>query len=253
MKHSHYLGLILILLAPPSLAAENECVILLHGMGRSAYSLGFIEESLLERRYHVWNESYPSLSQGVEELAAPAIGAGLAFCNAKHAERIHFVTHSLGGILVRYYLQDHLITNLGRIIMLAPPNRGSEVADQMKDDFLYQTVIGPAGQALGTDEDSLPNRLNPIAGEIGIIAGKIDGGSWFLPEIPGDDDGKVAVERTKLPEMKDFLLVNLGHTFIMWDDEVIDQVLYFLRHGAFDKTQPKPAKDGDDIFPTRND
>ncbi|MEW8052067.1 MAG: alpha/beta hydrolase [Candidatus Thiodiazotropha endolucinida] len=244
----YVIPLILLLVAPSSsLAVQSECVILLHGMGRTSYSLNAIEEALVSRHYHVWNESYPSLTQSVEELSTPAIQAGLAYCQGKQAQNIHFVTHSLGGIIVRYYLQDRQIDNLGRIVMLAPPNRGSEVADQMKDGFFYQTIMGPAGQVLGTDEKSLPNSLKPIAGEIGIIAGIKEGESWFLPEIPGDDDGKVAVERTKLPEMKDFLLVNVGHTFIMDDDEVIRQVLYFLQHGVFDKSNRNHAAEGDGL------
>jgi hypothetical protein len=109
----------------------------------------------------------------------------------------------------------------------------------MKDDYWYRTIMGPAGQVLGTDENSLPNSLEPIPGEIGIIAGKVDGEPWFLPEIPGDDDGKVAVERTKLAEMRDFLIVEEGHAFIMRNDEVIRQLLYFLRYGRFDKSEPK--------------
>jgi pimeloyl-ACP methyl ester carboxylesterase len=213
-------------------------------MGRTSFSLGDIETSLQNRRYHVWNESYPSLSQPVEALSVPAIEAGLAYCQAKQTKQVHFVTHSLGGILVRYYLQDHQIENLGRIVMLAPPNRGSEVADQMKDGFFYQTIMGPAAQELGTEENSLPNSLKPIEGEIGIIAGRTDGEPWFLPEIPGEDDGKVAVERTKLVEMKDFLLVNVGHTFIMDDGEVIRQIGYFLRHGVFDRSNRVPATRG---------
>lgn len=93
--------------------------------------------------------------------------------------------------------------------------------------------MGPAGQELGTDEKSLPNQLKPVQGEIGVIAGEKDGEPWFLPEIPGKDDGKVAVESTKLPEMKDFLLVKSGHTFIMRDEGVIKQILYYLEHGKF--------------------
>jgi triacylglycerol lipase len=246
MKFSNCLCMLLLILPSLSAAAEDACVIMLHGMGRTSFSLSAIEDALEEQRYQVWNESYPGLSHSVEELSAPAIEAGLAYCRERQAETIHFVTHSLGGILVRYYLQTHRIIGLGRIVMLAPPNRGSEVADQMKDGFLYQAVMGPAGQELGTDEHSLPNSLGPIDGEIGIIAGKTDEESWLLPEIPGDDDGKVAVERTKLPEMKDFLLVNVGHTFIMDDDEVIRQVLYFLQHGVFDRTEPVRDREGDE-------
>ncbi|MES9969371.1 MAG: alpha/beta hydrolase [Candidatus Thiodiazotropha sp.] len=235
MKYAIHLILFFILVPASTQAAQPECVILLHGMGRSAFSLGAIEVSLERQGYHVWNKSYPSLSQSVGELASPAIEAGLEYCRSKQAQRIHFVTHSLGGILVRYYLQEHPIQGLGRIVMLAPPNRGSEVADQMKDGYWYRTIMGPSGQALGTDEKSLPNTLKPIPGEIGIIAGRVDGESWFLPEIPGEDDGKVAVERTKLAEMRDFLLVEVGHTFIMLDDEVVRQIHYFLRNGVFDK------------------
>ncbi|MGD8911704.1 MAG: lipase [Candidatus Thiodiazotropha sp.] len=247
MKHVIRLIIVWLIATSHAQASQNECVILLHGMGRTSFSLSDIETSLQNRHYHVWNESYPSLSQSVEELSVPAIESGLAYCKTKQAERVHFVTHSLGGIIVRYYLQDHQIENLGRIVMLAPPNRGSEVTDQMKDGFFYQTIMGPAAQELGTDKNSLPNSLKPIDGEIGIIAGKADGEPWFLPEIPGDDDGKVAVERTKLPEMKDFYLVNVGHTFIMNDEEVIRQVLYFLQHGVFDKSRRTPAAEGDDV------
>ncbi len=236
--------LFLLLLSHLSLAlgSQNECVILLHGMGRTSFSLGLIEEALEEQEFQVWNEGYPSLSKSVGELAGPTVESGLAFCNGKQSAKIHFVTHSLGGILVRYYLQDHQIDKLGRIVMLAPPNKGSEITDEMKNDFLYQTILGPSGQVLGTDENSLPNQLKPIAGEIGIIAGEKEDESWFLPEIPGDDDGKVAVERTKLPEMKDFLLVKADHMFIMRDDEVIRQVVYFLRHGVFDQSKRQTTK-----------
>jgi hypothetical protein len=240
MKHVIFITLLLLIATSQSQASQGECVILLHGMGRTAFSLSDIEDALQQQNFQVWNESYPSLSQPVEALSAPVIEAGLTYCQGKQAQRVHFVTHSLGGIIVRYYLQDHQIENLGRIVMLAPPNRGSEVADQMKDGFFYLTIMGPAAQELGTDENSLPNLLKPIDGEIGIIAGKKDREPWFLPEIPGDDDGKVAVERTKLPEMKDFLLVNVGHTFIMDDEEVIRQVLYFLGHGVFYRSNPVP-------------
>ncbi|MES9860116.1 MAG: alpha/beta fold hydrolase [Candidatus Thiodiazotropha sp. LLP2] len=235
MMKQFFLCLLLLPYIPVTLGSQNECVILLHGLGRTSLSLGLIEEALEEQGYHVWNKSYPSLTQSVSEITAPAIESGLTFCNSKQSEKIHFVTHSLGGILVRYYLQDHQIAKLGRIVMLAPPNKGSEITDELKDDFLYKIFLGPSGQVLGTGDDSLPNKLKPIAGEIGIIAGEKEGSTWFLPEIPGDDDGKVAVERTKLLEMRDFLLVKAEHMFIMREDDVIRQVVFFLRTGVFDK------------------
>jgi triacylglycerol lipase len=183
----------------------------------------------------VWNESYPSTSGAIEELSKTAISAGLHFCEQSKAGTVHFVTHSLGGILVRQYLQHHTISNLGRVVMLSPPNHGSEVADLLKDYTIYQFILGPAAQQLGTEEDSLTEQLAPVRGEIGIITGVISFDPWFSPVIPGDDDGKVSVESAKLDEMSDFITVPNGHTFIMRDETVINQILHFLREGTFDR------------------
>ena len=234
MKYCIFLFLLFSTIATAE-KSQSDCAILLHGMGRTSLSMSAIENALENQGYTVWNEGYPSLTESLEVFAKPMMETAITYCRDHKAESIHFVTHSLGGIIVRYYLQNHKIDKLGRIVMLAPPNKGSEVADGMKDGFLYQTFMGPNAQMLGTDNNSLPNRLKPIEGEIGIIAGAADGDPWFLPEIPGADDGKVAVERTKLAEMKDFLKVNSGHTFIMQDKEVIHQILYFLEYGYFNR------------------
>ncbi|MCG7995661.1 MAG: hypothetical protein JAZ06_09610 [Candidatus Thiodiazotropha taylori] len=237
MRRELHLVAALLLLLPtltPADTGVGDCAILLHGMGRTSQSMSLIEDALIAQGYRVWNESYPSLTQRLEVFTKPMVESAIRYCRDNQAASIHFVTHSLGGIIVRYYLQNHQIDDLGRIVMLAPPNKGSEVADEMKDGFLYQTIMGPNAQVLGTDQNSLPNRLQPIEGEIGIIAGEADGEPWFLPEIPGADDGKVAVERTKLPEMRDFLRVKSGHTFIMRNDAVIDQIMFFLKNGHFD-------------------
>lgn len=227
-----------ILTCTPSLASEPlECVIVLHGMGRTQSSMGRIENHLLQAGYTVWNESYASTSENLTVLADAAVGSGIKYCNARKAQKIHLVTHSLGGILVRIYLQDKHIENLGRIVMLAPPNHGSEIAELLKEYSVYEMAMGPAGQALGTGPDSVPNQLQPIEGEIGVIAGNFTSDPWFSPLIPGEDDGKVSVERAKLKEMKDFLVVDSGHTFIMRNDAVIDQVIMFLRHGMFDHAE----------------
>ena len=222
----------------PSLASEPlECVIVLHGMGRTHASMGLIESRLQSEGYAVWNESYASTSEDLNVLADSAVGSGVKFCDERKAQKIHLVTHSLGGILVRMYLQGNHIKNLGRIVMLAPPNHGSEIAELLKEYSVYEMAMGPAGQALGTGPESVPNQLQPIEGEIGIIAGNFTSDPWFSPLIPGEDDGKVSVEGAKLEEMKDFLVVDSGHTFMMRNDEVIDQVVMFLRHGEFDHTE----------------
>ena len=214
---------------------DGGCVIVLHGLGRTRLSMGLIGDALTEQGYRVWNASYPSRSAPVETLAVDAINKGLTFCRQPVSRKIHFVTHSLGGILVRYYLQDHDIGELGRIVMLSPPNRGSEVVDALHDNIFYQSAMGPAGLQIGTGKHSLPNQLQPISGEIGIITGSSSSDPWFSPIIPGDDDGKVSVESAKLDEMHDFLVVENGHTFIMRDTAVIRQILYFLKNGFFDR------------------
>ncbi len=214
---------------------KNECVIVLHGMGRTKYAMHKVEETLVADGYTVWNKSYPSTSKPIETLAVEHISKGLAICGQEQASKIHFVTHSLGGILVRYYLQNETIANLGKIVMLSPPNSGSEIADELKDFKLYQWMMGPAGQQLGTGAGSLPKTLDKINATVGVITGKSTSDPWFSPFIPGEDDGKVSVESARLEEMTDFLVVEAGHTFIMSNRSVLQQIRYFLKHGAFKK------------------
>ena len=224
---------LLVLSLPAYSAAQQECVIVLHGLGRTAFSMSLIEEALVNENYLGWNEGYPSTSSDIKELSETAITDGLDFCDQNKTGTVHFVTHSLGGILVRQYLQHHTISNLGRVVMLSPPNHGSEVVDLLKDYTIYQIILGPAAQQLGTDKGSLTEQLGPVKGEIGIITGVSSSDPWFSPVIPGDDDGKVSVESAKLDEMSDFMTVPNGHTFIMRDETVIRQILHFLKEGTF--------------------
>lgn len=246
----HKIFVLLLLLATLSLlpgpgysSTTQECVIVLHGLGRTAWSMSRIEAALSDENYLVWNEGYPSTSDNIETLSDTTIKEGLKFCSANNTSATHFVTHSLGGILVRQYLQHNSIENIGRIVMLSPPNQGSEVADLLNDYTLYQLVLGPAAGQLGTGEGSLISQLKPVKGEIGIITGDNSSDPWFSPVIPGEDDGKVSVESAKLEEMSDFITVHNGHTFIMRDDSVINQILYFLKHGSFNKKASPPAHD----------
>lgn len=212
----------------------NECVILLHGLGRTRSAMQPLEKRLSAAGYFIWNESYPSRKQSIAQ-SAEHIAKGLAACQVQGAQTTHFVTHSLGGILVRVYFQQHALNQIGRIVMLAPPSQGSEVASLLRDWWLFRWLMGEAGQQLHTDADSLPNRLKPLPEvAIGVIAGRRSADPWFSPFIPGADDGKISVARTRLAEMSDFLEVEAGHTFIMYKQQVIEQTLHFLQHGRFD-------------------
>lgn len=213
-------------------ATPRETVILLHGLGRTRWSLWRVEQALRHDGYTVVNVTYPSRSHSVEELAR-AFLAPLVAAQAP-AVRLNFVTHSLGGIMLRCYLRDHVLPNLGRVVMLAPPNTGSEVADRLQPTWLYRTVNGPAGQELGTA--GLPAALGSWpagAGELGIIAGDRSLNPLFSSWQSGPNDGKVMVAHARLDGMTDFLTVHSSHTWLAWRGAVITQIKTFLRAGNF--------------------
>lgn len=210
----------------------KKCAVLLHGLGRTSWSMNKMAKSLRKNDYIVWNESYPSTEKSIAELSK-VIDDALLFCKEQQAEEIYFVTHSLGGILVRYYFQDVSSDSVKKIVMLAPPNKGSEVADAYKDWMWYQWFTGVAGQELGTEPTSVPNSLAPISVPVGVIAGTSSSDPWFSNLFSGPNDGKVSVESAQIPEMVDFMTVDSGHTFIMKSNTVIENVLYFFDNGTF--------------------
>ena len=219
----------------PPQTHERECVILVHGMMRSASSMKGVDEFLRSRGYETVNLEYPTTRDSIERIAELYIAPAVAQCRERRCEKIHFVTHSMGGLVVRRYLEGHAaeIPQGSRVVMLAPPNGGTEVADFFKDSSLYQSITGPAGQELGTSPESLPVDIKPVNLEVGVIAGNFSLNPFFSLIIPGDDDGTVSVERTKMEGMADFLVVPRSHFFIMRDEAVMAQAVFFLEHGKF--------------------
>ena len=211
----------------------GDCVVLLHGMGRTARAMKKLETQFRANGFRVVNVGYPSTRAPVEILATKHLARAVASLGARPGQRIHFVTHSLGGIVAAYYLQHHPLPNLGRVVMLAPPGRGSELADRWRNNFIYRLITGPAGQQLGTESSSLPNSLEPAPYELGIIAGDRTLNPWTSHIIPGADDGKVAVARARPAGAKDFLVLPATHTFIMRNKAAIRQALHFINHGNF--------------------
>lgn len=226
--------------AVPDKASEpagepTHCVVLLHGIAGFGLVLKSMELSLEERGYFVANVSYPSLAEPIEKLAVEAVEEGLGLCRAEGLFRIHFVTHSMGGILARQYLSQRKIDGLERVVMLAPPNQGSQVADHYGASPLTRLYEPEVLAQLGTGESSIPGRLGPPEFEFGVIAGTRNR-RRLLPGTPAEpSDGVVAVEETKAPGMKDFLLVPVTHVSIVWDAEVQRQTAHFLRHGEFER------------------
>lgn len=216
--------------------ANKECVILLHGLARSSSSFTKMEEELNATGYNVINVDYPSRKQTIETLSNGYISKAVAQCKANNTEKIHFVTHSMGGILARHYLSQHSLDELGHVVMLSPPSQGSEIVDKLGDIPGFYALNGPAGQQLNTSEESLPNSLGPVDYPVGIITGNKSINLILSMLIPGDDDGKVSIERAKLEGMTDFLVVPHTHPMIMRSDEVIRQTKLFLQQGTFDDT-----------------
>ncbi|MEW6262965.1 MAG: alpha/beta hydrolase [Thermodesulfobacteriota bacterium] len=215
--------------------APRETVILLHGWGRTSFSMRRIEKYLQGRGYGTYNLGYPTLSEPIDALADKYLERAVSACLAGNSPRIHFVAHSLGGIVVRCYLQNRHPPPGGRLVMLSPPNRGTEVVDFLARMPWLPRLAGPAGRALGTGPESLPRRLKPVGLEIGVIAGDRSINPLFSALIRGPDDGTVSVENTKLEEMKDFLIIPCSHTFIMRSLLAARQAAHFLESGHFDR------------------
>ena len=211
----------------------SEVIILLHGLARTSRCMDKAGKLLAAYGYKIINVGYPSRKYNIETLALNAIAPALKQCTSKDIIKIHFLTHSMGGILIRYYLSTQLIDKLGRVVMLAPPNQGSEVVDKLTGWPVFNVINGPAGLQMGTDKNSLPNMLGPVNFPTGIIAGDKTVNPLLSQLFPDTNDGKVSVRRAQVQGMKDFIVMPYSHTFIMQRETVIEQALHFIQQGNF--------------------
>lgn len=229
---------------PTDKTHAGECVVLLHGLARSALSMERMQWFLEESGYKVANVDYPSRDHKIETLAPMAVQAGLEQCAAMDSiDTIHFVTHSLGGILVRYYFADNDLSSLGRVVMLAPPNQGSKAVDELQDWPGFEWLNGPAGYQLGKGSDSIPLQLGRPHFEFAVIAGDASVDPVTSAVLDDPDDGRVSVSDTRLDGMRDFRLVGASHAFIMQRSDVFELVKSFLATGQF----PSGQKSDDDV------
>lgn len=229
MRLAHWLTLFFITMT--QLPAQ-ETVVLLHGLARQAACMEKMAKALEAQDYRVVNLDYDSRHHDIETLAKDL--RARIVTETEEAETLHFVTHSLGGILVRQIQATEPLANLCRVVMLGPPNRGSEVVDQIGDWKLFKMINGPAGQQLGTDADSFVNQLPPIDFECGVITGDRSINWINSCMIPGKDDGKVSINSARIEGVKAFKVVHVTHPMLMKRKSVIQDVVAFLKTGSFD-------------------
>ena len=211
----------------------GKAVILLHGISRSSKSMSTMAEALEDADYTVINMDYPSTRIKLHE-SADYLHQMLG--SLEGIEEINLVSWSMGGLLVRAYLQNHpqdRDPRIHRMVMLGTPNQGAEMANLLKSNSAYKLIMGPAGQELIADPDGTIANLPVPDFEFAIIAGARGNDSGWNPFVPGDDDGTVSVESTKLAGARDFMTVNALHSFISSNPDTIDAVKRFFETGAF--------------------
>ncbi len=230
-----FLCFLMLCLGGNAFAAEKpagDYIVLLHGIVRSSSHMKYLEQYLRKQGYDVINLNYPSTNYKLEQLVG-IIHDDLSKTLVED-KPVHFIGHSMGGLLVRAVIHKHRPQNLGRVVQLAAPNNGSEVADILKNYWLYKKVYGPAGQQLTTDKD-----LSSLFGEVDYELGVIAGNSTIHPIssiiIPGEDDGRVSIKSTKLNGMKDHIIVSASHMFFPINNTVHLQTEHFLKYGVFNK------------------
>jgi hypothetical protein len=192
-----------------------------------------MEHFLTEHGYNVINVTYHSRRSSVDELAEKHLKHLLESRVIDDGRKVHFVTHSLGGIIVRQYLSKHKIKNLGRVVMLAPPNHGSEIIDRLRANSITRNFLGASARELGTGADGLPTKLGPVQFPCGVIAGDRSLNPLLSSLLPCPNDGKVTVASARVDGMQGFLVVHGTHTWLMCKQSVMNQTLSFLQSGYF--------------------
>ena len=211
---------------------DSPTVVVLHGLVRSATSMNKMSQALNKADYTVCNIQYPSRKYSIEKLAVDSVYPEIKKCVPNLEQEINFVTHSMGGIIVRQLAYSTDIA-INRVVMLSPPNQGSELVDKLKVIPLFKFINGEAGLSLGTEVNSVPNSLGGVDFETGIIIGDRSYNPLYSYLIPGVDDGKVSVSRAMIEGMKDLLVLPYSHSFIMNSDTAINQTIGFLKSGKF--------------------
>ena len=212
---------------------SGEIVILIHGLARTHRSMSKMGRILATAGFLPILLRYPSRKHQLEKLADNFIVPEIQRILASTQRPVHFVTHSMGGILLRIVLLELPTERIGRSVMLAPPNHGSEIVDKMRKHAWFRHFFGPAALELCTADGILPKQLPPLPPRCGIIAGDRSAFHLFDSTLPGPHDGTVSVASTKEEGAEAHIILHTSHPFIMSTSEVIENTVYFLQYGRF--------------------
>jgi pimeloyl-ACP methyl ester carboxylesterase len=217
---------------PPAAGGPPETVVLLHGLGRGNLAMWRLAGRLENAGFRVVRVGYDSIARTPEEIVAE-VSAQIDACCARDSGPVHFAGHSLGGLLIRAYLERNRPAGLGRVVLMGTPNQGTPVVDRYHDRW-WLRALGEPALSLGTGPESFPHQLAPPDYPVGVIAGVWEG-LENEQVLPGADDGLVPVESTKLAGMTDFIVLETSHAAMRGDETVARQTIHFLRHGRFER------------------
>jgi pimeloyl-ACP methyl ester carboxylesterase len=221
---------------PASANATRDGVVLLHGISRTALSFRKMQLALERAGFTTLNLDYLSRSKALEALAEDIHPAIQRFADGIDGA-VHFVGHSMGGLLARVYIARHRPKRLGRVVMLGTPNGGSEIADRLKNFGAFRAFFGPAGQQLGTQRSAVDDAmLPPIDYSVGVIAGNRSIDPVAGTMLPKPHDGRVSVANTRLDGMADHIIVETSHPLLVRNGLAIEQTITFVRDGSFRRT-----------------
>lgn len=204
----------------------TETVVLVHGLWVRGWVMALLGLQLRRRGFHTIIFSYPSMRASLSQnaLSLSRFVAGIA------APRIHFVGHSLGGLLALQMLVEYPEPRAGRVLLLGSPYHASYAASKLARIMPGRWLIGHSmGQWLSTKIPACPQQheIGSIAGCMSLGIGKLLGG------LPHPNDGVVTVEETRLPAASDHVVLNVNHTGMLFSAGVARQVCAFLRQGHF--------------------
>ncbi len=208
---------------------NRELVVLLHGLGRSPSAMRSLAGRLEAAGYRVERPGYSSLDSSPDDILAE-VSDKIAALGIQRAPRVHFVGHSLGGLLIRAFLADNEPANLGHVVVIGSPNHGTPLVDNLRGKWWFD-MLGPMTLALGTGRDSFPSRLRPPDYPLGVIAGRVERDNDDL--LPGPDDGLVTVASTKVEGMADFVVLDAHHAALRSDKAAAAHTVSFLKRGRF--------------------